>query len=91
MIVVIIIVVVIVMVLIVIITITRSTRKGTNGVSSNGCIFLVFSQRDFLGAAVSLLLSPQKCQGVPFFPNLSKLLTFAAALLVLTPFVCNQQ
>ena len=32
----------------------------------------------------------EKCQGAPFSANLSKLLTFAAAPLVLTPFVRNQ-
>ena len=36
---------------------------------------------------VSLLLSSQKCQGVPFCPNLFELITFAAAPLALTPFV----
>ena len=42
-----------------------------------------------MGIPVILFLSPQKCQGV-FFPNLSKLITSAAAPLMLTPFVCNQ-
>ena len=49
-----------------------------------------FWQRDFLGTLVNLLWSSQKCQGVPFSPDLSKLITFAAAPLVLTPFVRNQ-
>ena len=31
-----------------------------------------------------------KVQGHTFFPNLSKIITFAAAPLVLTPFVSNQ-
>ena len=39
---------------------------------------------------MNLLLSPQKCQCVPFFPDLSQFTTFAAAPLVLTPFVRNQ-
>ena len=43
-----------------------------------------------MGTPVNLLLSSQKCQGVPFSPNLSKIITFAAAPLVLTPFVRNQ-
>ena len=37
----------------------------------------------------NLLLYSQKCQGVPFL-NLPKLYVFAAAPLVLTPFVRNQ-
>ena len=40
---------------------------------------------------IILPLSFQKCQGVPFSPNLSKLITFAAAPLVLTAFVRNQE
>ena len=49
-----------------------------------------FWQRDFLGTPVNRLLFSQKCQGVPFFPNLSKYITFAAVPLVLIPFVRNQ-
>ena len=40
---------------------------------------------------VNLLSTSQKCQGVPFSPNLSKTITFAAAPLALTPFVRNQK
>ena len=50
----------------------------------------MFFDRDFLGTPVYLLLYSPKCQGVPGFPNLTKLITFAAAPLVLTPFVRNQ-
>ena len=53
------------------------------------CKFDVFDG-EFLGTPVSLLLSSQTCQGAPFFHNLSKFITFAAAALVLTPFVRNQ-
>ena len=44
----------------------------------------------FVGTPVNLLFSSQKCQGRTFFPNLSKLFTFAAAPFVSTPFVRNQ-
>ena len=43
-----------------------------------------------MGTPVNLLSSSQKCQGCSFFPNLSKLITFAAAPLVSTQFVRNQ-
>ena len=32
------------------------------------CEFHVFRQRNFLGTPANLLLSSQKCQGVPFSP-----------------------
>ena len=44
----------------------------------------------FGGTPVYLLLSSQKCQGIPFFPNRSTICTFAAAPLVSTPFVRNR-
>ena len=42
----------------------RATRKGTNGVSTNGgtALFIFVRQRDFLGTPVDLRLSSQKCQ-----------------------------
>ena len=44
--------------------------------------------RDFLGTPVNLRLYPQKWQGVPFSPICQNtLVTFAAAPLVLTPFI----
>ena len=44
-------------------------RKGTNGVSTDGVTAnVMFFDRDFLVAPVNLLLSPQKCQGLPFSP-----------------------
>ena len=52
----------------------------------------MFFDMHFLGTPINLCLSSQKCQGV-LFPDLSKLLTFAAAAaapLVLTPSVRNQ-
>ena len=48
---------------------------------------LRFRQRHF-GAPVDLVFP--KVPGRTFFPNLSKIITFAAAPLVLTPFVRNQ-
>ena len=52
-------------------------RKGTNGVGTSGVTanFMFFWQRDLLGTPVNLLLSSQKWQGVPFFPNLSKFIS----------------
>ena len=52
--------------------------------------FHLVRHRDLLGSPVNLLLSSQKCQGAPCFPDLSKIITSAAAPLVLTPFVRNQ-
>ena len=43
-----------------------------------------------MATPVSLLLPSQKCQGVIVFTNLSKLITFAAAPLVLAEFVRNR-
>ena len=51
------------------------------------CKFHVFRQRDFL--VPPLNTSSQKCQGTPF-SNPAQFVTFAAAPLVLTPFVRNQ-
>ena len=48
-----------------------SLGKGQNGVSTNemGSLQLsCFGRKDFLGTPVNLLLSPPKCQGVPFSP-----------------------
>ena len=66
--------------------------QRTNGVSTNGVTanFMFFDRGTFLGTPVNLLSSSQECQGVPFFPNLSKFVTSAAAPLVLTPFVRSQ-
>ena len=68
------------------------SQRGTNGVSTSGVTanLMLFDRGTFWGTPVSLLLSPQKCQGVLFSPNLSKIISFAAAPLVLTPFVRNQ-
>ena len=57
-------------------------RKGTNTVSTNGVtanIMFFIWQRDFLGIPVNLLLSSQKLPGRSLYPDLSKLITFAAA------------
>ena len=63
-------------------------RKGTNGVSTHGLTadFMFVWQRGLLSTPVNLFLYSQKCQGVPF-PQSVKIITFAAARLVLTPFV----
>ena len=70
---------------------TQTARKGTNGVSTNGVAanFMVFDRGAFLGTPVNLLLYSQKFQGVTFFPNLSKVITFAVAPLVFDP-ICPQ-
>ena len=70
----------------------RPSEGGTNGVGTKcgHCRFHVFRQRNFWGTPVNLLLSPPKVPGRTFFPNLSKFIAFAAAPLVLTPFVRNQ-
>ena len=71
---------------------SSGVRKGTNGVSTNAVTaisFYVFDRGIFVGTPVNLLLSSQSVT-VYLFPNLSKLITFAAAPLVLTPSVRNQ-
>ena len=65
------------------------SRKGTNGVSTNKGHYIslfVFWRRDFLGTPANLLLSSQNWRAY-----LSKFLIFAAAPLVLPPFVRNQR
>ena len=66
-------------------------RKGANGVSTDGvtviCVF--FDGGTFWLPMLTYLVFP-KVPGRTFFPNLSKFITFAAAPLVLTPFVRNQ-
>ena len=64
-------------------------RKGTNGVGTNGVTadFMLFDRGTLLGAPVNLLLSSQKCQGVPFSPICQKSLLLQRPHLVLTPFV----
>ena len=68
----------------------RQTEKRRpserDGVTAN----FMFLTEGLLGYSVNLLLSSQNCQGVPVFLNLSKTITFAAAPLVLNPFVRNQ-
>ena len=79
-------------------TTLRSARRPSFGKGRVGsalmgatATFSLFDRGTFWGTPlVYLLLSSQKCQGVPFFPNLSKSITFAAAPSVSTPFVRNQ-
>ena len=69
----------------------------TNGVSINSMgslqmsCFLTEGRFGYAGTPVSLRLYSQECQGVPFSPICQKSLQFAAAPLVLTPFVRNQR
>ena len=66
-------------------------RKGTHGVSTHGVTAsFIFLTGTCWVLPLTYVLSSQKCQGVPFSPNLSKLVTFAAAPFVSTPFVRNQ-
>ena len=69
-----------------------SFGKGQNGVSTNGATAncMLFDRGAFWVLPVDLRLSSQQRQGVPFSPNLSKFIIFAAAPLMLTPFVRNQ-
>ena len=68
----------------------RILRKGTNGVSTHGVTtFFSFFDGFFWVLQLTYFYIPTSAR-VYFFPNLSKLITFAAAPLVLTPFVCNQ-
>ena len=49
---------------------TNGVRMGQNGVSTNGVTadFNLFDRGTFWGTPANLLLSSQKCQGVPLFP-----------------------
>ena len=62
--------------------------KGQRGVSTNQFVCVCVCLMDFLGIPVNLFF-PQNCKG-PFSHSLSKIITFAAAPLVLTPDVRNQ-
>ena len=65
--------------------------KGQMGSALMGSLqILCFWQRDFLGTPVNLLVFSPKVTGRTFFPNLPKSITFAAAPLVLTSFLCNK-
>ena len=57
-------------------------RKCTNGVTAN---LSLFDRGTFWGTLVTYVIFP----GLTFFPNLTKLMIFALAPLVLTPF-CPQ-
>ena len=65
----------------------------TNGVSTDGVIVFVlcFLTEELLVTPISINWYSQRCQGVPFCPNLPKSITFAAAPLALTPFVRSQE
>ena len=66
-------------------------RKGTNGVSTNGVTAnLMFFDRGTFGVLPLTYFDIPKSARVHFSPNLPKLITSAAAPLVLTPFVRSQ-
>ena len=68
----------------------RAFGKGQMGSALMGSLQIsLFLQRDFLGTPVNLLLSPQSAWEY-LFPQSSKIVTFAAAHIVSTPFVRNQ-
>ena len=70
----------------------RTVRKGTNRVSTNGVTAnFMFCDRGTFGVLPLTYLIFTKVSGRTFFPNLSKGITFAAAPLVLTPFVRNKR
>ena len=65
--------------------------KGQMGSALMGSLQIwSFWQRDLLGIPANLLFIFPEVPGRTFFHNLSKMLTFAVAPLVLTPFVRNQ-
>ena len=65
--------------------------KGQNGVSANGVAAnsMCFGRGTFWVLPFTYFIFP-KVPGRTFFPNPSKVITFAAAPLVSTPFVRNQ-
>ena len=69
-----------------------SFRKGTNGVSTNGVTAnLMFLDRgSFWGLPLTYFYLPKSARAY-LFSNRSKFMTFAAAPLVLTPFVRNHR
>ena len=67
-----------------------STHITTNGVSTNGVAanFIFFDGRTFCALPLTYFYLPKSARAY-LFPNLSKLVAFAAAPLLLTPFVRN--
>ena len=80
----------IIIMIIIVIMIVIITGVGTNGVTANVIELYVLLQRYFLGTPINLLFIFPEVPGRTFFPYLSKFITFAAAPLVMTPFVRNQ-
>ena len=68
------------------------TRKGTNGVSTNGvtAIFKFFDRGTFWVLPLTYLYLPKSARAY-LFPQSVKIDTFAAAPVVLTPFVRSQR
>ena len=72
-------------------TVLGGTRKGTNGLNSNGVTaFVLFVDRLLYGVLPLTYSYLPKSAGAFLFPNLPEFISFAAAPLVLTPFVRNQ-
>ena len=65
--------------------------EGQNGVGTNGVTadFMFFDRGTFRVLRLTYFYLPKSARA-HLFPNLSKFITFAAAPLVLTPFVRNQ-
>ena len=72
---------------------SNDNRKGTNRVSTNGVTanLTSFDRGTFWGTPVNLLLSSQKCQGVPLSPICQNQLLLQRPHSVLTPFVRNHR
>ena len=72
-------------------TAMRGFRTGTNGVGTNGVTanYMFFDRGTFWVLPLTYFNLPKSARAY-FFPNLSKLVIFAAAPLVLTPSVHNQ-
>ena len=70
---------------------TYKARKGTHGLSTNGVTAnsMFFDRGTCLVLPLSYFYLPKSAKA-HLFPILSKIITFAAAPLVLTPFVRNQ-
>ena len=69
----------------------KLVRNGTNGVSTNGVTanFMLFLTEGLFGHPVNLLLSPQKCQGIPLFPQSVKVRYLCSGPISVDP-ICPQ-
>ena len=72
---------------------SHAARKGTTGVSTNGVtanVMFLFNRGTFRVLPLTYFYLPKSARAY-LFPQSVKFITFAAAPLVLTPFVRNQQ